>query len=267
MSWRLRVLAEDIWLPSSCRLCGRPTRGAATAVRGSNVDKPPPLPAPFAALAQRLCAACLTAYAHPGGQVDPASGLVPGAPALHAWIGSYGSDERQLIHRLKYRGRADLAATLGELLAVALAAPWQRPHVLVPIPLHTDRQRARGYNQAALIARSTAARLGWPVCDALERVRPTHIQAGLDRAGREANVAGAFAPRSDSRRKLRPGTRLLLIDDICTTGATLAAAAAACRRLGAEKIGAAVLFVAPAGDIDFHVELRGTNGGVRHHVP
>lgn len=245
VSWRLRLLAEDIWLPAACRLCARPTGGAALAVRGPHVDKPPRLPRDFADLAQKLCPACLAAYAWPGGRPQP-PGLTRGMPALHGWIGPYGAAERQLVHKLKYQGRADLAVVFGQLLALAVSAPWRRPQWLVPVPLHAERQRARGYNQAALLARTAAASLGWPWRDALSRVRPTHIQAGLDRAGREANVAGAFAPK----RSLA-GLRVLLIDDVCTTGATLAAAAAACRRAGAADVSAAVLFVAPAGDKDF----------------
>lgn len=269
MTWRLRMLAEDIWLPGVCRLCARPTGGPALAVRGPRVDKPPALPQAYAELAHRLCPSCLAAYARPGGPGPQPTGLVAGTPPLLGWIGDYGADARRYIHELKYRGRAELAVLLGQLLAMTLDWPWQRPHVLVPVPLHPDRQRTRGFNQAALIAAAVRASLGWPVRHALERVRQTQIQAGLDRTGREANVAGAFRPKRMRRGagwQQLAGARVLLVDDVCTTGATLAAAAAVCREAGAERVAAAVLFVAPAGDIDFHVENRRTTGGATRRV-
>ena len=138
------------------------------------------------------------------------------------------------VHRLKYRDAAFVARPLGLWLATAL------PHHLavdrvVPVPLHPRRLAERGYNQAALLARVVARERGLvsdPV--ALRRVTDTPTQTTLDREARADNVKGAFAARSDA-----PG-RVLLVDDVVTTGATLLACAEAIRRGGGEVVGALV---------------------------
>ena len=134
---------------------------------------------------------------------------------------------RQAIHRFKYEGVPALAASLGELLH----AGWQtiRPpgEVIVPVPLHPRRQRERGYNQAALLARSLGTRCGLPVLEeTLSRVRDTPPQTGLNAQQRKENMREAFRCRDESLA----GKQVLLIDDVCTTGATLEACSVALRR-------------------------------------
>ena len=106
--------------------------------------------------------------------------------------------------------------------------------MLVPVPLHEDRLRERGYNQSALLARAMAD--GEPALpvdeESLVRIRATASQTTLNRVERRANMAGAFACR-DGRLA---GKRVLLIDDVCTTGATLEACAVACRAAGAASV-------------------------------
>jgi predicted amidophosphoribosyltransferase len=114
---------------------------------------------------------------------------------------------------------------------------------LVPVPLHRARLRERGFNQSALLAGSLATRLGVPVVDALERVRPTRSQVGLGRAARRRNVEDAFVPRAG----LRAGVVLGLVDDVATSGATLAAAARALHAAGAGRIAAVTFALALEG--------------------
>ncbi|MGC9359005.1 MAG: ComF family protein [Anaerolineae bacterium] len=138
-------------------------------------------------------------------------------------VARYEAPLREAIHALKYEGVRVLAAPLGELMADYLTQLGLPAEVLVPVPLHRSRERQRGYNQSRLLAHAVAQRLGIPVVEALVRERNTPAQVHLSRHERFANVQGAFrATDADLHSK-----RVLLIDDVCTTGATLAACAQA----------------------------------------
>jgi ComF family protein len=111
----------------------------------------------------------------------------------------------------------------------------ERFDAVVPVPLHWRRQWDRGFNQAELLARYIARRRGIPVLQALRRKRATETQAGLASAGRRRNVAGAFVLRSRPGARLEGG-KILLIDDVMTTGATASACASALKRGGALSV-------------------------------
>jgi ComF family protein len=161
-------------------------------------------------------------------------------------VGAYRDGLRAAVHALKFRGRVAVAAPLGALLAergaalVGLTAADPAPiDAVVPVPLHPARLAERGFNQAELLAAPCARAWGRPlVTGALVRTRPTRPQTELDAAERGANVAGAFAVR---RPAALAGRRVLLVDDVLTTGATARAAARALREGGAAAVGVLVL--------------------------
>jgi predicted amidophosphoribosyltransferase len=137
-----------------------------------------------------------------------------------------GREAREIVHHLKYEGYTALGAAIGQL--IARRSPRPPRGLLVPIPLSAARLKARGYNQAAAVARGLARRWHLPVGEhLLTRTRDTQSQTALPPERRSANVAGAFAA---SRRGGDPP--VILVDDVLTTGATLAAAAAALAAAG-----------------------------------
>jgi ComF family protein len=140
---------------------------------------------------------------------------------------------QRAVHELKYRGRRVLAGPLGGLLADYLRGLGWPAAAIVPVPLHRQRERARGYNQSAVLARVLAAQVGWPLQEAgLVRRRDTRPQVGLDGPARQENVRGAFAWEAPSP----PPPRVLLLDDVYTTGATMEACAEALREAGAQEV-------------------------------
>ncbi len=149
--------------------------------------------------------------------------------------GSYGGPLARAIRRFKYEGERGLAAELGALVALRVAADIARGRVLdvvVPAVLHERRARERGYDQAHLLAAVVAERCGLPLRAPLRRVRPSRPQVELDRTARAENVRGAFVAVAGALR----GLRVALVDDVATTGATLSAAAGALRAAGARDV-------------------------------
>lgn len=138
----------------------------------------------------------------------------------------------RMVTGAKFHGQLHFAQALGELLARALIAgrtPAELPQLLIPVPLHRRRLAGRGYNQALEIARPVARTLGLKlVPTACERIRPTAEQTGLSAAGRRRNLRGAFRAR-----ELCCGRSVAVLDDVMTTGSTLAAVVAAVRAAGA----------------------------------
>jgi ComF family protein len=142
------------------------------------------------------------------------------------------------LHQVKYSGERRLARPLGEAVARRWARVGEGATVVVPVPVHADRERQRGYDQAALIAQVAAANLGLPCVRALERARATRAQFELDRDERSANVAGAFRIRDRRASAAVAGQWVLLVDDVITTGATLAACGNALVQAGAFAVSA-----------------------------
>ena len=155
----------------------------------------------------------------------------------------YDGQARRILLPLKYGDRVENAAALGRHMARAGAALLRDAEILVPVPLHRSRLLSRRYNQSALLAQAVARLAGVRVApDALRRGRATASLSGMNRQQRAATVAGAFAV-PPGRRTLIAGRRVVLVDDVLTSGAT----ASACTR---------VLLEAGAASVDLLVAAR-----------
>ncbi|MDI1484751.1 ComF family protein [Polyangium sp. y55x31] len=155
----------------------------------------------------------------------------PGEPLAFA---AFGGAVAAALKRFKYGERPDLGRPLGHLLRGLLREEAPAVDLVIPVPLHPRRLAERGYNQAALLAHAAAGELGVPLAArALVRLRNTPQQATLGRAERLANVARAFVVRSP--RAVR-GRRILLVDDVATTGSTLEACRDALVEAGAREV-------------------------------
>jgi len=162
----------------------------------------------------RLCAAGITAFDG-------------------AWsCGAYDGKLRDLIHLFKYGRMLPLGGLFGAIMARAYPRD-QLFEVIVPVPSHWRRKFWRGFDQAAVLAQELSRRTGIPMVQALRRTRHTAPQAGLTRRQRRDNMRNCFVAAPEVVR----GRRVLLIDDVLTTGATANAAAAALRAAGASHVG------------------------------
>ena len=225
----------DLLLPPACLLCGERLPAGLPAT-----DFCPPcrdgLPQP----APARCPLCAVAYRSPAPSLHHCETCLRQPPPfvkVHA-VGPYAGTLQDAIQRFKYHGQLPLERPLGTLLAeTVLSGRGPRPHLVAAVPLHKNRLRARGYNQAVQLARQVDRHLGVPVApELLCRVRDTAAQQGLDAAARNSNLRGAFAaPRPVA------GRRILLVDDVMTTGATARECAAVLCAAGAAAVEVAVL--------------------------
>ena len=184
-----------------------------------------------------LCPACLAAFETPSRPEDrfvaPDSGIVVGGE-LTVGMAAFAHEGtvRRALAALKYSGASRLAPILARAAAPTLSNLLEvsGPATIVPVPVHRERQRVRGYNQAALIAWELAAATRRPTAELLQRTRPTTKQHRLDRAARLANLRGAFAAHASVP------ARVIVVDDIITTTATLEACASVLVEAGAGEV-------------------------------
>jgi len=224
--WRdIRGQLLDLILPPRCVGCRRVGEWLCSRC----LDQAPFIEPPFCArcgdmvVGEGLCARCRTSPL----QIERIRSVV-------YFEGMF----RETIHWLKYRGRTALAEPLGSLMATYWMQHPMPADALVPVPLHAARLRERGYNQAGLLAREMARWTGLVVDErTLIRWRATAPQVELNAGQRRENVCGAFRCSDGSL----DGKQVLLIDDVCTTGATLEACAVALYEGGARGVQALTL--------------------------
>ncbi len=172
----------------------------------------------------------------PGLPLGLPTDMPPGLVQLE-WCSAFTGPTRRALHALKYHGERRLAGPLGEAMAARWRAAGRGGEVLVPVPVHAQRRRERGFDQAEDLARACGRVLGLPFVNALERRERTVAQHALGRRQRALNVGGAFGLRDGAAGRVA-GQWVVLIDDITTTGATLSGCAGALYAAGALAVSA-----------------------------
>jgi ComF family protein len=221
--------ALDLALPRLCAICREPVEG------------------------EGLCPACWSKLSFIGRPYcerlgipfvyDPGPGIlsmeaIAAPPAYQRARAAVRFDEtsRGLVHALKYGDRLDLAPMMGRWLTQAGRELLAEADALVPVPLHWRRHWARRFNQSAILAVAVAQGCGRPIAArALKRVKHTAQRVGLSRTQRAANIQGAFRVPPDGKAEV-VGRRLVLIDDVLTSGATVEGCAKALLRAGARNV-------------------------------
>jgi ComF family protein len=222
-------LALDIALPTLCVACREPVAGEGVCARCW---------AKLSFIAPPLCPRLGIPFVY-----DPGPGLlsmeaIADPPAYQRARAAVRYDDvaRTLVHALKYQDRTDLAPAMGRWMARAGEELLSQADVLVPVPLHWRRGWSRRYNQSGALARVLEKQTNVPVArNALRRIRPTQQQIGLSRSQRAANVQGAFKVLPDRAHEIQ-GRRVVLVDDVLTSGATTDACARALLRARAAQV-------------------------------
>ena len=224
--------AVDIVLPPRCLGCGAMVAdpGAVCPSCWGAIDF---ITAP-------MCVCCGLPFAYDTGP-EAICGDCARQPPLFGRARSvmtYGDASRRFVLAFKHADRTDAAPAWGAWLARAGSDLLAEANLIVPVPLHRRRLIARRYNQSALLAQALGRETGLPVAvDAVMRTRPTPSQGRMNRSERASNVAGAFTVRPRRISAVR-GARIVLVDDVMTTGATLTACIRALQAAGAANVDA-----------------------------
>ncbi|MBI2902885.1 MAG: ComF family protein [Candidatus Methylomirabilis oxyfera] len=223
--------------PTPCRVCNLPLDAQRRSlICGRCWDQVRPVPEPFCPRCGKPFASPLALEESPGHHCGACRKQPPAfAVARAAALYERGGTMREAILLFKYGGRLSLGCHLGRLMAEAAGGLFEPREfdLLVPVPLHPSRARERGFNQAAVLAKEVGSawgrRVGYRL---LRRIHATEAQSGR-RPEREANVEGAFEVAQPDRVE---GRRLLLIDDVFTTGATVNECAQVLLAAGAAEV-------------------------------
>jgi ComF family protein len=221
--------ALDLALPRLCAVCREPVDGQGLC---------PTCWSKLSFISRPYCERLGIPFVY-----DPGPGIlsmqaIAAPPAYHRSRAAVRFDEvsRTLVHALKYGDRLDVAPMMGRWLTHAGREILSEADALVPVPLHWRRGWARRFNQSAMLAASVSAISGVPVASTvLKRVKATAQQVGLSRTERAANIQGAFRVPAEKRGDVR-GRRLVVVDDVLTSGATAEGCARALLRGGAVNV-------------------------------
>ena len=221
--------AVDLALPRLCAVCRAPVEGQGLC---------PSCWSKLSFISRPYCERLGIPFVY-----DPGPGIlsmeaIADPPAYHRARAAVRFDEisRALVHALKYGDRLDLAPMMGEWLANAGRELLAEADALVPVPLHWRRNWARRFNQSATLTAAVSAASGVPIAaGALKRVKATAQQVGLSRSERAANIQGAFRVPPEGKAAV-VGRRIILIDDVLTSGATAEGCARALLRAGARNV-------------------------------
>jgi ComF family protein len=221
--------ALDIALPQLCAACREPVDGKGLC---------PACWSKLSFITRPYCERLGIPFVY-----DPGPGIlsmeaIAEPPAYHRARAAVRFDEisRALVHALKYGDRLDLAPMMGRWMSHAGRELLAEADALVPVPLHWRRLWARRFNQSAMLAATVSADTGVPLAAAaLKRIKPTVQQVGLTRSQRSANVQGAFRVPDDGKSAV-VGRKLVLVDDVLTSGATVEGCARALLRAGAGRV-------------------------------
>jgi ComF family protein len=226
---RTARLALDIALPTLCVSCREPVHGEGVCAACW---------AKLSFIAPPFCPRLGIPFVYDPGPELLSMEAIANPPAYQRARAAVRYDDvaRTLVHALKYQDRTDLAPTMGRWMARAGTELLDGADMLVPVPLHWRRGWSRRYNQsgalAKVIARQSGVRM---VPEALRRLRATEQQIGLSRRDRASNVQGAFGV-ADERKAEIQGRRVILVDDVLTSGATVDACARALSRAKAAQV-------------------------------
>jgi ComF family protein len=233
-------LVVDVALPQLCASCREPVGDAGLC---------PACWAKLSFIAPPYCERLGIPFAYDPGPGVLSMEAIADPPAYHRARAAVRYDDiaRTIVHAFKYGDRLDLAPTMGRWMANAGREILQDADALVPVPLHWRRQWARRFNQSALLADIVAHSSGVSARHrALKRVKATPQQVGLSQSARAQNMQGAFRVPPYGKAEVA-GRRLILIDDVLTSGATMDACARALLRAGAAQVDALVFARVVAG--------------------
>jgi ComF family protein len=227
---RLVAGAADLALPPQCLSCSRPIAGHGALC--------PDCWSKLTLIERPYCARLGIPFAYDLGADALSAEAIADPPPFDRCraVAIYDDVARNLVHGLKYRDRLDLARWMAAWMKRAGGELVTGADVIVPVPLHRWRLWGRRYNQSAMLAQAVARAAGKPMLPTvLRRVRATAQQVGLSAGERDRNVRGAFRVGAFDRRRIA-GKRVLLVDDVYTTGATVKACARTLTRAGAAAV-------------------------------